>query len=422
MDSRVKRIVILLASLTVLAVLMIVVAANRRNMERMAAAPSSSSETAASVSVISPFKTDPNAWRSDESFFDSEDPTLTGRILENMKTLVVYAVSVERDLRVRILDYEGNLAAGNAFELELKPAGIGAPKTVSVTDEDKDGLVELTDLEPGNYEVTLKPITGFNVPDRPLKVKVRDKLEYSLIEDIFLDIRHETDRDREKEDLMEISAFDFAGATQKTAPEKDMVVGIDISSRDGEVDFVKLYDAGIRFVMVRAGYRGADSGEIIADDMFSANARNAIRAGLDVGAYFFSQAVSEREAVEEASALLTMCSGATITYPLCIREDRAGGQGRGDEIDEKRRTDQADAFCRTVKSEGYEPMVYGSGSWLETNLEAGRLEKYKIWLGDFSQAPRYEGFYDLWQYTGSGTVPGIDHKVGLTISYMKESE
>ncbi len=422
MDSKVKRILILLTSLTILAVLLIIVAAGRRDAAKKPAVSAASTETSASVPAH--FVLDLNAWKTDDAFFDRTDSTLTGRIMEEMKTLVVYAVSVERDLRIRILDYEGNPAVGNAFELELKAMSANAlGKPISVTDEDRDGIVVLKDLEPGDYEVTLLPITGLNVPDRAMKVRVKEKLDYTLIEDISLDIRHESYiADLSGEDRMEVSAFDSAGANLKNTPVKDMVVGADISSRDGEVDFVKLYDAGVRFVMLRAGYRGAGSGEIIADDMFAANAKNAIRAGLDVGAYFFSQAVNEREAVEEASALIVMCSGATITYPLCIREDRAGGRGRGDEVDEKRRTDHADAFCRTVKSAGYVPMVYASGSWLSTNLEASRLEKYKIWLADFHQAPTYEGFYDLWQYCGAGKIPGLTGNAGLTISYMKESE
>ncbi|MCR5279665.1 MAG: hypothetical protein K6E19_09525 [Lachnospiraceae bacterium] len=419
MDSKVKRIVILLTSLTILAVLAIVLVANRRTISRMTGSRTSISES--SVKETAPFKGDLSAWKSDESFFDADNTTLAGRILEEMKTLSVSAFSVERDLRIQILDYEGNLSKGNDFELEIRNTGSsGAGSSFAVRDEDKDGLVLLKDLIPGEYEVTLMPAEGFNVPDRALKITVKEKLDYSLIEDISLDIRHE--QADEPRPQMDISAFDSAAKQVRSDIVKDMKIGVDLSSEDGEVDFVKFYDAGIRFVMLRAGYRDPSTGEIIADDMFITNARKALTSGLDVGAYFFSQAVSEREAVEEASATLVIASGAIITYPICIREDRAGGTGRADELDEKRRTDYADAFCRTIANEGLEPAVYASGSWLSTNLEAGRLEKYKIWLADYHSAPEYEGYYDLWQYTGTGKVPGMDHEAGLTISYMKESE
>ena len=423
MDSRVKRIVILLTSLTIFAVLAIVFVANKRNMEIRAARLSAMSAASVKQEEPAPFKGNLSAWKTDESFFDKTGDTLAGRILEDMKTLVISAVSTERDLRVQILDYQGNLSTGNAFELELRETGSkGAAEPIKVFDEDKDGVVYVKDLAPGEYEVVLQPVAEHNVPDHALKVKVKDKLEYSMIEDISLDIVHESTIDRAKEDRMEQSAFYNTGAEQNTDPVKDMKIGVDLSSADGEVDFVKLYDAGIRFVMLRAGYRGASSGKIIADDMFAVNASNAIRAGLDVGAYFYTQAINDREAVEEASALMLMCSGATITYPLCVRVDRAGGFGRADEINERDRTNYADAFCRTVKSGGYVPMVYSSASWFNTNLEATRLEKYKIWLADYHTAPEYEGYFDMWQYTLEGRVPGIEHEAGLTISYLKESE
>ena len=420
MDSKLKRIAVLIVSLAVLSVLGIVVLANMDTIRRRSNAVSSVSSVTASDKVKDPSKGKIlDAWKSDETFFDNDKESLAARILEEMKSVSLKASSVERDLRIRILDYEGNPLTGEAFSVSVRSS---AGEEQVLEDRDSDGLICLTDIEPGVYEVFLLPKEDFNVQEEPVRVTVKSKVELSVIEDISLFMRKEADTDKEKNDLMSLSALDYADKKQKTSFDSSARYGVDISSDNGEVDWVKVYDSGIRFVMLRAGYRGAASGELTADERFSENARNAYRAGLDVGAYFFSQAVNEREAVEEASALCVLCSGLNVNYPLCIRIDRADGNGRADGISEETRTQIAEAFCKTVKTAGYDPFVYASGKWLTTNLDAKRIGKYGVWLSEFKSVPSYEEYYDMWQCSSKGRVPGIEGEVGLNITYIKESE
>ena len=420
MDSKLKRIAVLIVSLAVLSVLGIVVLANMDTIRRRSNAVSSVSSVSVSDKAKDPSKGKVlDAWKNDETFFDNDKDSLAARILEEMKSISLKASSVERDLRIRILDYEGNPATDTVFSVSVR-SSTGEEKILE--DKDTDGLICLSDLEPGDYEVFLLPKEDYNVPEEPLRVTVKSKVELSVIEDISLFLRREADTDKEKENLMSLSALDYADKKQKTSFDNSARYGIDISSDNKDVDWVKVYDSGIRFVMLRAGYRGAVSGELIADEKFPENARNAYRAGLDVGAYFFSQAVNVREAVEEASALCVLCSGLNVNYPLCIRIDRAGGNGRADGLSEDVRTDMAEAFCKTVKAAGYEPFVYASGKWLTTNLDAKRIGKYGVWLSEFKSVPSYEEYYDMWQCSSKGKVPGVEGEVGLNITYLKESE
>lgn len=418
MDYKLKRIVILLASLAVLAVLFIVLLANRQNMVKR---PATTTASVASASQsASSYNGNLYAWKNDETFFNHDKDSFAARIMDDMKTLSVRAVSTEKDLRIQVLDYEGNLSVGNAFDISVKKAG--STDTSYYQDADKDGILYLDDIPAGNYEIFLAPIEGYIVPSAPVSVRVPEKVEKKLIEDISLALCEESDIEKNADDLMKVSATADADKKQVTTYKGDSKYGIDITGDYGEVDWVKVYDSGIRFVMLRAGYRGASSGKLIKDPNFAINALNARRAGLDVGAYFFSQAVNEREAVEEASALFVLSSGLNLSYPLCIRIDGAGGNGRADDLSEEERTSLAEAFCLTLRNSGVEPFVYASHKWLNNKLVTKRLEKYGIWLSEYHKTPTYEGYFDMWQYSGKGKVPGIQGEVGLNISYLKESD
>lgn len=154
------------------------------------------------------------------------------------------------------------------------------------------------------------------------------------------------------------------------------------------------------------------------DESFDQYATLANRAGLDVGAYFFSQAVNEKEAVEEASAVYACCREKNICYPICIRIDQAGGLGRADSLDRETRTKIAKAFLETAKGFGYEPCVYATSNWLKTNLDMKKLSGYRIWMAQFNANPVEDIYYDMWQYSSKGKVPGIDGEVSLSKSFL----
>ena len=146
--------------------------------------------------------------------------------------------------------------------------------------------------------------------------------------------------------------------------------------------------------------------------------KGAAASGLPVGVYFFTQAVNEVEAVEEASAVLELIRNYEITYPIFIDTEGAGGNGRADGLDPETRTLVCEAFCRTIENAGYTGGVYASRNWYNNNLYTDRLDNYCIWLAEYRSVPLYQGYYQMWQYTSKGTVDGIEGKVDMNISYF----
>lgn len=428
MDSNLKRSAILITVLICITVISIALLSNAGQLtHRQSTANETSTNVSVSNDVISAPLPDSNgfvqigddaeAWKRDKGFFDTDETRYAALLLERMKTLSLKAVSVEEDLRVQVLDYDGNPVEGVKFTIQLNRMSDG--RVLEYSDDDADGRIVADKLLPGNYEVSLMECEDYLLPEKPLKVSVKEAVEYLLIEDIsFLicndDVLH-------NEDKMEVSALDNAPKKQNNVFGKNEteIYGIDLSELNGEVDWGKVYKAGIRFAMLRAGYRGAETGQIYKDSKFYENAKAAFRAGLDVGAYFYSQAVTEVEAVEEASALILWCSDLNVDFPLAIRFDRAGGQGRADELSEEKRNLIAEAFCETVKNAGYDVSIYVPVHWIDTNIDSSLFSKYDLWLSDFAKTPTYEGWYDMWQYSSVGKVPGIEGPVYLSLIYNK---
>lgn len=195
------------------------------------------------------------------------------------------------------------------------------------------------------------------------------------------------------------------------------VLGIDVSKYQTEIDWKAVKNSGISFVIIRCGYRGYSTGVLVQDPMFKKHIEGAQAAGLKVGVYFFSQAINEKEAVEEASMAIALAKKYNITYPIFIDTEQVGG-GRADKIDNATRTAVCKAFCETVKGAGYTPGVYACKSWYESKLSVSALGAYKIWLAQYATAPTYSGKYDMWQYTESGKVSGVSGKVDMNISYL----
>ena len=194
-------------------------------------------------------------------------------------------------------------------------------------------------------------------------------------------------------------------------------VGIDVSKWNGTIDWDKVKNAGVQFAIVRAGYRGSVTGSLVEDPQFVANMKGATAAGIPVGVYFFTQATDEKEAVEEASAVLELIRDFQLSYPVFIDTEGAGGNGRADGLDAETRTLVCEAFCRTVENAGYTAGVYASRNWYNNNLQTDRLENYHIWLAEYRSVPLYQGYYKTWQYTSKGKVDGIEGRVDMNITY-----
>ena len=190
--------------------------------------------------------------------------------------------------------------------------------------------------------------------------------------------------------------------------------GIDVSKWNGSINWAAVKAAGIDFAIIRVGYRGSQTGALVEDPYFRKNIQGAAAAGLKVGVYFFTQAVTEAEAVEEASMCLQLCSGYGLSYPIFIdTEDGARAQG----LDAGTRTAVVNAFCRTIANGGRRAGVYASTYWYNSKLNAGALGSYTIWVAQYAAACAYKGSYSMWQYSSKGSVPGISGYVDMNISY-----
>ena len=192
-------------------------------------------------------------------------------------------------------------------------------------------------------------------------------------------------------------------------------LGIDVSKWNGTINWTAVKNSGVSFAIIRCGYRGSSTGALVQDPKFAANIKGAQAAGIKVGVYFFTQAVNEVEAVEEASMALNLVNGYGLSMPIYI--DTEGSGGRADGISAATRTAVCKAFCATVQNGGKTAGVYASKSWFESKLSAGSLSGYKIWLAQYATKPTYGGRYDMWQYTSKGSVGGINGNVDLNILY-----
>lgn len=195
--------------------------------------------------------------------------------------------------------------------------------------------------------------------------------------------------------------------------------GIDVSFYQGEVDWLAVAGDGVDFAMIRLGYRGYTEGTLQMDSCFSANIQGALDAGLDVGVYFFSQAINEEEARQEANFVVEALSGYNITYPVAFDwEPIAPGKGaRTDGMDGQTLTACAAAFCQEIARAGYAPAVYFNQDQGYLTYDLSQLSQYALWLADYDSAPDFYYHFDLWQYTHSGSVAGIQGAVDWDLDF-----
>ncbi len=197
------------------------------------------------------------------------------------------------------------------------------------------------------------------------------------------------------------------------------VAGIDVSSFQKSVDWQAVKDAGIEFVMIRVGYRGYVSGKLDLDDCFLDHMEGALDAGLDVGVYFFSQALTEEEAIEEAEYVLTWIEGYDISCPVVFDWEEVQAEARTDEMNMLMLTACAEAFCRTVEEAGYEAAVYFNQAYGYQQLNLSSLLDYEFWLAEYASTPSFVYDFQMWQYTNKGEVPGIEGPVDLNIWFKR---
>ena len=200
-------------------------------------------------------------------------------------------------------------------------------------------------------------------------------------------------------------------------------VGADISKNQDYVDFIELKKAGLDFVMLRVGARGYSSGQLVLDEYFTDNLRRAKEAGLEIGVYFFSQAITKDEAIEEANMVIEQIKDQGITYPVAFdMEHIENDVSRIDNLSRSEKTEIAQAFLDTVKNAGYKPMLYGDKEWLLKQVDLSKLTAYDVWYSQHSDIPDYPYKFTMWQYTGEASIEGIAGYANLNISFIDYSE
>lgn len=206
-------------------------------------------------------------------------------------------------------------------------------------------------------------------------------------------------------------------------------LGIDVAKYQDIIDWQQVAEAGVEFAMIRAGYRTSSTGVICEDPLARYNMQEASAAGIKLGVYFFSTAVNEAEAKEEAAWLTGFIAKYPITYPVAFNcENFTSESSRQYGLDAGQRTDNAVAFLEYVKSQGYEPMFYaaknemeGSAQWDMTKIDGN----YKVWVSQYpekaypaTEKSSYSGPHDMWQFTSRGSVPGIGKSADMNVAYF----
>ena len=195
------------------------------------------------------------------------------------------------------------------------------------------------------------------------------------------------------------------------------IKGIDVSEWQGAIDWQQVKDSGVEFVIIRVGGRGTEKGTLYTDERCQEYYEGATAAGLKVGAYFFSQSVSTEEAVEEAEFVLNAVKDWDIQMPLVYDWEYMGEDARTCFIDSRALTDMAKAFCERIEEAGYVPMIYFGRSQSVNLLNLEELVDYPFWLAMYSTIMDYPYKVDMWQYTDTGSVPGISGNVDMNLLF-----
>ena len=196
-------------------------------------------------------------------------------------------------------------------------------------------------------------------------------------------------------------------------------IGVDVSEHKLEIDWQAVADAGVDFAIIRIGGRLMQSGGLYEDAYFRANLEGARAAGLKVGVYFFSQAINAEEGLEEAEFVLDLLDGAELDYPvICDWEYLGGSTARTYGVEPADITAGIGAFCSRVEEEGYQAGLYFNAYCGYIKMDLRELTDYEFWYAQYSTRPSFRYHFQMWQYTSSGNVPGINGNVDMNISFV----
>ena len=194
--------------------------------------------------------------------------------------------------------------------------------------------------------------------------------------------------------------------------------GIDVSAHREELDWSAVKAAGVDFAMLRIGWRGNTEGKVYLDEYFERNYEHAKAAGLHVGVYFYSQAISREEAVEEAEAVLKWLDGRELDYPVVYDWEYVSSEARTANVDGDTLDACANAFCETIAAAGYYPMIYFYQDIAYLKYDLSEINRYDFWLAEYNEIPTFHYDFKMLQYSASGKIEGVEDGVDFNISFV----
>ena len=296
MDSKLVRMGILIVSLFAVTVMVIVLAVNGKFSQKKVQPTEDIYEPVDETVEETP--ADLYAWLSDETFFDAEKLADGKYEVQETESATYMVSSIDKDIRIVVMDDNGDIISGRRFRADISDLG-------EYSDENRDGIIYIEDVSPGDYNISMKDLMGYTFPTLPVKISVSAKIEYKAVADISYLIKTEADIDAEKEDTAVNDAGEETAGNSAVRTVEGVTFGIDVSKYNGDINWEQVKNEGVGFAIIRCGYRGSSEGALIEDAKFKSNIKGAQAAGLKVGVYFFTQAVNEVEAVEEASMVIT---------------------------------------------------------------------------------------------------------------------
>lgn len=309
--------------------------------------------------------------------------------------------------------------------------------------------LDFWDMYPVDEEETGDAVDTSAVSEKPTKSSYTEKAEREREEqklkeeeslnDPSTDGKHTLVTNRDGTDewvlispYLNKNTFDFTKMEEKAGLKRYMengkkisYVGVDVSKQNGNVSFAGLKAAGIDYVMIRLGGRGYSTGQISLDEKFKENIEAAIEEGLDIGIYFYSQAINQEEAIQEVNFVIQNLEPykGKVKYPVAFdMEFVANDEARIDGLSREDRTNIATSFLEGVKAAGYIPMIYGDKEWLIKEIDLAKLQNYDVWLTQETDIPDYPYQYAMWQYSTKGVVNGINGSANLNICFIGYSQ
>lgn len=359
-------------------------------------------------------------------FWEDEDLNLDNTKKYSKKTkyitsaIVVVVLGVLLLFLVYMMTREGKSnSSGNETTIKTTEATVESTIETTKPDLETTSKEEETTIKQNDIEETTK-----KQEEETTKIKEQIK-EDDAIKEVVID-KEDPEASKHDDNIGEVIKVE-----DLITDKKDFSLGIDVSKWQGIIDWKKVKEAGVNYAIIRIGYSGSSTGKIVEDEQATYNLQKAISAGVKVGVYFFSSAITKEEALNEAKWVADYIAPYKITYPVVFdMENYNDIDNRMYNLSKTDRTNLAITFLDHIKNIGYIPMFYNSKNELINNKgwETDRLEaRYKMWVARYPDVEYkvgdkldYEGDYHIWQYTDKGKINGISGYVDLNASYMGE--